>query len=235
MPTKSADPVHSRNKLLADLPPADRQRIRSALEPVDLEFGEVLLEPADLIDHVYFPNDSLISLLILVDRRHVLEVGMVGSEGMVGVGLALGIDTTPVRALVQGTGTAMRMKAARFRKELRRCLALQRAVNVYAHSLMVQVSQTAGCNRFHMVEARLARWLLMTRDRVGSDHFRLTQEFLGHMLGVRRAGVTGAAHGLKQRKLIDYSRGHISIINGRALEAAACSCYEKVRDRRIKR
>lgn len=151
---------------------------------------------------------------------------MVGREGMVGVAFALGIARSPVRALVQGGGTAMRMKAAPFRRELRQSLPLQREVLLYTHELMVQVAQTAACNRFHVVEARLARWLLMTRDRVGSDHFRLTQEFIGHMLGVRRVGVTNAAHALKQRRLIDYSRGSIEIINGPGLEAAACACYK---------
>jgi len=223
------DRIPQTNRLLAALSRADFERISSGLEPVTLTFGEVLHEAGDSIGHVYFPDNSLISLLTLVDRRHVLEVGMVGREGMVGLALALGIDVTPVRALVQGSGTAMRMKAARFRKEFWKCVPLQRGVHMYAHTLMAQVAQTAACNRFHMVEARLARWLLMTRDRVGSNHFRLTQEFLGHMLGVRRAGVTNAASALKRRKLIEYSRGYISITNRHGLQAASCSCYEKVK------
>ena len=222
-----ADRVPVANRLLAVLPHADYRRLLLAsLEPVTLAFGEVLYEPGDAIRHVYFPNDSLISLLTLVDRQLALEVGMVGREGMVGVAFVLGSTLSPVRALVQGGGTAMRMKAAPFRKELRQSLSLQRSVHRYTHELLVQVAQTAACNRFHVVEARLARWLLMTRDRVGSDHFHLTQEFIGHMLGVRRVGVTNAAHALKQRKLIDYSRGNIEIINGPGLEAAACSCYK---------
>jgi len=214
------------NKLLATLPRAEYQRLLPNLQPVTLTFGEILYEPGDPIKYVYFPNDSHVSLLTPVDRHHALEVGLVGYEGMVGIGLALGIGMSSVRALVQGTGTAMRMKAAPFRKEFRLCPSLQREVHLYTHALMAQVAQTAACNRFHLVEARLARWLLMTRDRVCSNHFRLTHEFLGHMLGVRRVGVTKAARSLKQRKLIDYSRGNISIINGRGLEAAACSCYE---------
>lgn len=221
-----ADRVPVANKLLAALPRAEYQRLLASLEPVALAFGEVLYEPGDAIRHVYFPNDSLVSLITLADRQLALEVGMVGREGMVGVALALGIALSPVRALVQGGGSAMRMKAAPFRKELRQSLPLQRGVYLYTHELMVQVAQTAACNRFHVVESRLARWLLMTRDRVGSDHFRLTQEFIGHMLGVRRVGVTNAAHALKQRKLIDYSRGNIEIINGPGLEAAACACYK---------
>lgn len=225
------DRVPIANRLLAGLPRADRERLRADLELVTLTFGEVLHEAGDPIRHVYFPNDALVSLLTLVDRRHVLEVGMVGREGMVGVALALGIGVSPVRALVQGGGTALRMKTASFRKLLQQCPSLQRGANLYTHALISQVAKTAACNRFHVVEARLARWLLMTRDRVFSNHFRLTQEFLGDMLGVRRAGVTQAAYALKQRKLIDYSRGYLSIINERGLEAASCSCYEMVKGR----
>ena len=217
------------NRLLAALPRAEYQRLLPNLQPVTLTFGEVLYEPGDSIKHVYFPNDSHVSLLTLVDRHHALEVGLVGYEGMVGIALALGIGVSSVRALVQGSGTAMRMKAAPFRKEFRQSLSLQREVHLYTHALMAQVAQTAACNRFHVVEARLARWLLMTRDRVCSGHFYLTHEFLADMLGVRRVGVTKAARALKQSKLIDYSRGNIVITNRRGLEALACSCYEKVK------
>jgi CRP-like cAMP-binding protein len=213
------------NKLLAALPRADYNRIAPHLEPVTLAFGEVLYEAGDTIKHVYFPSDALVSLLTLVDRHHALEVGMVGSEGMVGINFALGIDVSPVRAMVQGAGIAMRMKAARFRIELKQTIPLQKHVSLYTHALMAQIAQTAACNRFHEVEARLARWLLMTRDRVGSNDFHLTHEFLSDMLGVRRVGVTKAAHALRARNLIDYSRGNIHIINSRELERASCSCY----------
>ena len=219
------------NRLLAALPRAEYQRLLANLEPVPLISGEVLYEPGDPIRYVYFPNDSLVSLLTLVDRNLAIEVGMVGREGMVGIALALGIDVTSFRTMVQVTGTAMRMKAAPFRNELRHSLSLQREVHLYTHTLMRQVAQTAACNSFHVVEARLARWLLMTRDRICSDHFHLTHEFLAYTLGVRRVGVTKAAHALKQRKLIDYSRGNIDIIDGHGLEAASCSCYEMGKDR----
>ena len=223
-----ADPVPIANSLLAALPRAEYQRLLPNLRLVNLTFGEILYEPGEAIKYVYFPNDSHISLLTPVDHHHALEVGLVGYEGIVGIGVALGISESPVRALVQGTGVAMRMKAASFRKEFKQSLSLQRGVHLYIHALMSQVAQTAACNRFHVVEARLARWLLMTRDRVHSDEFRLTHEFLGHMLGVRRVGVTKAARALKLRKLIDYSRGNIVILNRRGLEAVSCSCYEKV-------
>lgn len=213
------------NMLLAAIPRNEYERMLPDLETVDLVFADVLYESGDQIKYVYFPNDSLVSLLTVVDQHLALEVGMVGPEGMVGTAFALGIDITPVTALVQGSGTAMRMKTARFKKEFQRSEVLQKVVLRYTHQLMSQIAQTAACNRFHMVEARLARWLLMTRDRVSSNQFQLTQEFLGHMLGVRRVGVTNAALALKRRKLISYSRGSISILNGGGLEDAACSCY----------
>lgn len=218
------------NSLLEALPRKDYQRLLAGLEPVKLAFGEVLYKPGEPIRHVYFPNDSLVSLLTLADGHLALEVGMVGSEGMVGAPITLGIEFSPVRALVQGSGTALRMTAARFRKEFRRSPSLQRALYRYVHVLMVQITQTAACNRFHVVEARLARWLLMTRDRVRSNRFHLTQEFLAHMLGVRRVGVTKAASALQRRKLISYSRGTIRILDGGGLEAASCRCYETVKE-----
>ena len=225
-----ANPIAVASSLLATLPRRDYLRLLAGLEPVTLSFGEVLYEAGDPIRHVYFPGDSLVSLLTLADGHLPLEVGLVGHEGMVGVPLALGIDVSSARALVQGAGTAMRMTAARFRKEFRQSPPLQRELHRYTHVLMVQVTQTAACNRFHVVEARLARWLLMTRDRVRSEQFRMTQEFLAHMLGVRRVGVTKAAGALQQRKLISYNRGKIRILDPEGLEAASCRCYESVKD-----
>ena len=227
----AADRAPVDNRILAALPRPDYQRLVSKLEPVRLAFGEVLCEPADEVRYVYFPGESLVSLLTVVDRRLALEVGLVGREGVVGTAFAMGTGASPVRALVQAAGTALRMETAAFRKEFRLSSALQRELHLYNHSLMVQFAQTAACNRFHVVAARLARRLLMTRDRLNSDQFRLTHEFLGHVLGVRRVGVTKAAHALKKRKLIDYSRGNIAILNGRGLESAACSCYEIFKER----
>jgi CRP-like cAMP-binding protein len=216
------------NELLAALPRKSYAELLPGLTAVALTFGDVLYEPGQPIDQVYFPGDSMVSLLTLVEDHLALEVGLVGLEGMVGAPLALGIDRSPVRALVQGGGSAMRMSAGSFRSALRRSPPLQRGVLRYVHTLMSQVTQTAACNRFHLVEARLARWLLMTRDRMRSDEFRMTQDFLAHMLGVRRVGVTEAAGALQRRKLIEYSRGAIGILDGRGLEAAACSCYRIV-------
>ena len=217
------------NNLLAALPREAYQQLAPALTPATLAFGEVLYEPGTPMRNVYFPGDCLVSLLTVVEGHLALEVGMVGREGMVGVALALGITHSPMRALVQGTGPALRMSAPRFRRELGRNAPLQQRLNLYINALMGQISQTAGCNRFHLVEARLARWLLMTRDRMGSAQLRMTQDFLSDMLGVRRVGVTQAASALQRKGLIGYSRGSIRILDERGLEAAACSCYQIVR------
>jgi CRP-like cAMP-binding protein len=218
------------NSLLAALPRKAYLRLLPDLMPVDLVFGDVLHEPGEPIREVYFPTRSLVSLLTLVEGHLALEVGMVGREGMIGIPLALGAGVSPVRALVQGAGPALKMSAARFRNELKASAPLQRELNRYVNVMMAQISQTAGCNRFHVVEARLARWLLMTRDRMRSAQFRMTHEFLSHMLGVRRVGVTEAACALERQKLIEYSRGNITILDQLGLEAACCSCYQVVRD-----
>jgi len=217
------------NSLLAALPRQDYERMRAELEPVNLIYGEVLSEPGERVRHVYFPGDAHVSLLTVLEKGKALEVCLVGREGMVGISLALGVEDSPVRALVQGSGTALRMKAATFREELASCAPLAREMYRYAYDKLAQARQTAACNRFHQVEARLARWLLMTRDRVRSDHFHLTHEFLADMLGVRRAGVTNAATSLQRNKLISYRRGHISILDREGLAAASCPCYEIVR------
>jgi len=225
--------IFETNHLLATIPRQASQRMQAELESVDLTYGEVLYEPEDTIRHVYFPVNCLVSLLTAVDKGRTLEVGMVGNEGMVGMPMALGIGISAVRALVQGEGQALRMSAAHFRVEFKRNPVLQKALFRYTHLLMAQIAQTAACNRFHAADARLARWLLMTSDRLHADHFRLTHEFLAHMLGIRRGGVTQAATQLEQRKLIAYRRGNISILNRKGLEAAACTCYTIVRNLQV--
>lgn len=216
------------NRILASIPPSEYQRLSEQLDLVRLRFGQVLYEPGKAIQHVYFPIDCLVSLLTAVDKRRTLEVGMVGHEGMAGMPFILGVGDSGVRALVQGAGQALRMASAPFRIEFDRNATLQQALYRYTYALMAQISQTAACNRFHDAEARLARWLLMTSDRVGSDEFALTQEFLAHMLGLRRVGVTEAASALKRRKLIDYTRGKLKILNAKGLKQASCSCYQIV-------
>lgn len=216
------------NRVLATVPASEYERLLSGLEPVCLTYGDVLYEPGESMRHVHFPSDCLISLLTVVEGHRALEVGLVGREGMVGSRLAFGVDASPVRALVQGTGTAMRMSSARFLREFRRSPALRGAVFRFTDALMTQITQTAACNRFHVVEARLARWLLMTQERLSSAEFHLTHEFLADMLGVRRVGVTSAAGALQRRGLIRYRRGDITILDQQGLQAACCSCYSRV-------
>lgn len=224
-----ANRVRVANSLLAALPDKVCESLLERMEPVTLTFGEVLYRPGEPIRHVYFPTDTLVSLLTQAEGHQALEVGMVGREGMLGIPLALGVNDSPVHALVLGGGMALRMTSAHFRKEFHQSAQLQREVYRYIYELMIQMTQTAACNRFHRVEARLARWLLMTRDRVRSNQFHLTQDLLSNMLGVRRVGITKAAGDLRQRKLISYNRGEISILDGKGLEAAACQCYQIVK------
>jgi CRP-like cAMP-binding protein len=213
------------NRLLAALPARDRARLIANADEVHLALGEVLSQPGDAVRHAYFPLSSFISLITPADGAASLEVGMVGNEGMHGVTLALGIAVSPVRSLVQGGGLCLRMDASAFRLEHTRSPALQRQLNRYLYVLTSQLAQSAVCARFHVIEARLARWMLMTSDRANADLFHITHEFLAWMLGVRRVGVTNAAGLLQRKKLISYSRGRVSILNRHGLEAASCSCY----------
>ena len=212
-------------RLLAALPSKSLEHVLASCETVDLIFADVLCLPGDRIRYVYFPTDSFISLVAPVDGYAGLEVGMIGNEGMLGIGLLLDVDASPMHALVQGTGPALRMTAETFRRELEHTPALQRGLKRYVYVLISQLAQAAACTRFHVVEARLARWLAMTRDRARSDQFYLTQDFLSHMLGVRRVGVTKAAGALQKRNLISYTRGTITVLDPGGLEAAACGCY----------
>ena len=229
MPRSTKPREKIENQLLAALSLKEYQRLQPDLKQVSLDFGSILYESGEVMPFVYFPNSGIVSLLSIVSERSPLEVGMVGSEGMVGIGIFLGVSTSLNRALVQGTGTAMKMKAEILRREIKQQSQLPDLLRRYTHSLLAQVSQGAVCNRFHQVETRLARWLLMTHDRFKIDEFKLTQEFLSDMLGVRREGVVKAARILQHKKLITYVRGQIQVLNRTGLEAAACQCYELLR------
>lgn len=223
-------PASASNRLLEALPAVDRRGMLAGFEAVDLTFADVLYTPGKRLSHVYFPTQAFISLIMPVDASSSLEVGLVGNEGMFGIPLALGVDASPVRAVVQGAGSALRMDAARFTRELKARPALERAIDRYAFVQLTQLAQAAACTRFHVVEARLARWLLMTQDRAHATTMHITQEFLALMLGVRRVGVTKAASVLQKRDLIRYSRGDITVLDRRGLKAASCGCYQADRD-----
>ena len=222
---RPSKPEPTANRLLAALPRRDLERFLTGCEPAKLVFAEVLAEAGEPVRQVYFPTQSSISLVAPIDGRASLEVGLIGDEGMLGITLMLGVDVWPLQAVVQGEGAALRMDVALFRRELGLSSALQLLLKRYLYVVMGQFAQTAACTHYHVVEARLARWLLMTQDRAHSDEFHVTQEFLAYMLGVRRVGVTKAASALQTRKLIRYSRGNITILDRRGLKAASCGCY----------
>ncbi len=217
------------SRLLRALPEAVRARLRPALEPVALALGDVVYEPGERPDHVYFPTECVVSLVYTMEDGRTAEMGLVGNEGVVGIALFMGGETTPNQAVVQVAGGALRMKAAVLRAEFRRGGPVQIALLRYTQALITQISQTAVCNRLHPVEQRLCRWLLLTRDRVSTDELLMTQEFIAHMLGVRREGVAEAAHHLQEAGLIRYARGHITVLDRKGLEAAVCECYGVVK------
>ncbi len=213
------------NQLIARLPPKSRMSLEKLCEPVQLAMTLVLCDGVEPIRHVYFPIDSFISMVTLLDGKPVLEVGMVGREGMLGAQLALGVISEPLYAIVQGPGMAWRIGRLAFRRELARNQPLQQSLNRYLHVTMTQLARSAACLRFHQIGPRLARWLLMTQDRANSKEFRVTHEFLAFMLGVRRVGITTAASELQRQGLVEYHRGEITILDRRGLEKAACGCY----------
>ncbi len=213
------------NRLVSLLPRKERVRFLARCDTIDLVFGEAIATPDVPTQHVYFPLHGFVSLISGPDDTPVLEVGMVGCEGMLGVQIALGVARVPLRALTQGSGDALRMSAAGFRAELVDSPALRRIVGRYIYVLMAQLASSAACIRFHQIEARLARWLLMTRDRAHADRFPITHEFLAYMLGVRRVGITGAAGALKRQGLIQYHRGDVVVLEPVGLKRVACACY----------
>lgn len=232
---KGASPVPNnsrpppiQNHLLAALPDKEYGRLIPYLESISLPFMEVLYESGETIEYVYFPNEGLISLLVVMANKTPREIGLVGQEGMFGTAVVLGMNTTPTRALIQMPGSAMRLKAEALRDELKRGGTLQNVLQRYAHALFTQVAQSAACIGSHEVKQRLSRWLVMTHDRAPGDEFEMKHEFMAMMLGVTRSVVTRAAGHLQSEKMISYTRGQVTILDRRRLEATACECYAVV-------
>ena len=217
------------NELLAALPAKDYQRLERRWEEIPLVFEALIYSPNEVISDVYFPNSGIVSFVAGVNERSTLEVGLVGKEGMVGLSVFMGAKSSLNQAVVQGEGSAMKMKATELRKECHGGGVLRRLLERYAHSMLTQITQSAVCNQFHSMDERLSRWLLMTQDRMGRDEFQITQQFLSNMLGVRREGVSMAAGALQKRGLIRYSRGCLNVLDRAGLEAASCGCYEIIK------
>lgn len=218
------------NRLLAALPAEEYERLLPHLEPVSFSLGETVYESGERMEHVYFPADSIVSLLYTMLDGATAEVGLVGREGVVGIALFMGGDTMPNRAVVQGAGTVVRVKAKALQDEFRRGGAFQLLLLKYTQALITQIAQTAVCNRLHPVEKRLCRWLLMTQDRAQSDTLQMTHEFIANMLGIQREAVSVAAHRLQGQGIISYVRGRIKILDRAHLEGCTCECYRVVRD-----
>lgn len=218
------------NRLLAALPAKEYNRLFPKLEEVSLICAETIFEPNDIIRHVYFPNSGVVSLFKHVAEGGILEVGMIGNEGTIGLPVFLGVKTSSNHATVQGDRTAMRIKSEDFLEKCGQNSSLPKLLQRYTHSLLAEVSQTLVCTRFHLIKDRLICLLLMMHDRMKTDTFKMTQENLSKMLGVRREAVTLSAKNLQQNRLISHSRGKISILNRAGLEAAACRCYSIIKE-----
>lgn len=229
-PTVSAV-VHSpqRNHLLAALAPVECERIYPHLRLVPMPLGKVLYESGDQLRHVYFPVDCIVSLLYVLESGASAEISVVGNEGLIGVALFMGGETTPSRALVQSAGNAYRLEGHRLKEEFHRSGGLQLLLLRYTQALITQMAQTAVCNRHHSVDQQLCRWLLLSLDRLASNELVMTQELIANMLGVRREGVTEAAGKLQKLGAIRYSRGQITVVDRPKLEQLCCECYEVVK------
>jgi CRP-like cAMP-binding protein len=217
------------NHLLAALAPEERERIFPHLQLVDMPLGKVLYESGDTLRYVYFPTDSIVSLLYVLRDGATAELSVVGNEGLIGIALFMGGETTPNRALVQSSGHAYRLGGQRLKEEFHRNGALQDLLLRYTQALITQMAQTAVCNRHHSVDQQLCRWLLLSLDRLPSNELTMTQELIADMLGVRREGVTEAAGRLQRLGVIRYSRGHITVLDRPRLEQLSCECYAVVK------
>ncbi len=217
------------NRLLAALSAKDFDRLRHDLEPVELPFKYEFAVPGGQAEHVYFPFRGVMSMLVRLSGKESVEVALVGSEGMVGISSYLGSPKTFFHIICQVPGNGVRMKVNAFQKEVDRGGALATALKLFFEGLLIQMTVAGACNHLHTIEQRCARWMLMTHDRVDGTEFILTQEFLAKMLGIRRAGVNGAAASLKQKGFIGYKRGIISVVSRDGLETSACECYKTIK------
>lgn len=217
------------NHLLSVLPKAEWERIAPHLVALDMPLGEIVYESGDRLDYVYFPTTAIVSLLYVMEDGASAEIAIVGNEGLIGIALFMGGETTPSRAVVQSAGQAYRLEARLLKEEFRRAGPMQRLLLRYTQALITQMAQTAVCNRHHSIDQQLCRWLLLSVDRLPSNELRMTQELIANMLGVRRSGVTEAAMKLQDAGLIRYSYGHIEVIDRPGLEARVCECYGVVR------
>jgi CRP-like cAMP-binding protein len=229
MPATPAVQLPERNRLLAVLPAADRERLYPHLEPVSMALGDVVYESGSLQEYVYFPTTSIVSLLYVMADGASAEIAVVGNDGMVGIALFMGGETTPSRAVVQSAGSAFRLSGHVLKREFTRGGALQHLLLRYTQALLTQMAQTAVCNRHHSIDQQLCRWLLLSHDRLSSNTLIMTQELIANMLGVRREGVTEAAGALQDAGLIRYSRGRITVVDRPGLERRSCECYDVVR------
>jgi CRP-like cAMP-binding protein len=225
--TEDASPLQ--NHLLAALSPEVRERIFPHLEQIPLALGKVLYESGDAMRHVYFPTDSIVSLLYVMENGASAEISVVGNEGLIGVALFMGGESTPSRALVQSAGTAYRLLGQRLKDEFNRHGELLQLLLRYTQALITQMAQTAVCNRHHTIDQQLCRWLLLSLDRLPDNRLVMTQELIANMLGVRREGVTEAAGKLQAQGIIEYQRGHITVLDRPALEGLCCECYAVVK------
>ena len=225
-PPAGADGRTIRNEILLGLPSKECDAVFPSLEFVQMPTHYVLHEMGETITHGYFVNSGLASVLSVMADGKSVEVGLAGKEGFIGLPLLVGFSTAPTRVLAQVAGTAYRVPAPKLAEILRRCPHLEKTLNRFAQALTMQATQSAACNRLHEIDERLARWLLMSQDRLGGSSVPLTQEFLAHMLGTRRASVTEAAGDLQRAGLITYTRGEVKVIDRSALKNAACECYD---------
>ena len=219
-----------KNELLASLPPADFLRWQSVLKPVEMPLGHVLYEPGGLIDHMTFPTTAIVSMLYVMDNGSSAEIAVVGREGLVGISIFMGGESTPSRAVVQSAGKGFRLPAQFVKDEFNRSHPVMQLLLRFTQALITQMAQTAVCNRHHSVDKQLCRWLLLSLDRLGSNELVMTQELIANMLGVRREGVTEGALSLQEAGLIRYSRGRITILDRAGLEARTCECYKVVKN-----